>query len=143
LDELMERFLSVPLQSQHFADQHFLRQYVWPYARASLMQHDSVFGFMDAVPFPDGERPEGCYVGDAEGAASFTRKCNQPDGSEVTWTLYRILEKLDDGGVRTERICSYTGTVHDGVVKAHLPKRYARWIQQGTAGVLLSPCKMS
>jgi hypothetical protein len=133
----MEHFLRVPLQSQHFADQYFLRQYVWPYARTSIMQHDSVFGFMDAVPFPDGERSEDTHVGDSISSASFTEKCNLPDGTEVTWKLYRIIEKFGDGRARAQLICSYTNTVHDGAVKAHIPQRYARWIQQGTAGVLL------
>jgi hypothetical protein len=141
LDKLMGHFMNVPLQSQHFVDQDFLRQYVWPYARTSLMQHDSVFGFMEAVPFPDKDRPEDFHVGDSEGSAWFTRKCNEPDGSEVIWELYWIIEKFSDGGVRAQLICSYTNTVHDGMVKAHIPRRYARWIQQGMAGILLRKLK--
>ncbi|MDR2990641.1 MAG: tetratricopeptide repeat protein [Burkholderiaceae bacterium] len=132
LQQLMERFLSVPLESRHFADQYFLRQHIWPYARASLMQHDSVFGFMGAVPFPDGERPEDFHVGFAESSAFFTVKCNQPEGSEVIWELHRIIEKLDNGQTREELICAYPGTVQNGAVRAHIPARYARWLQQGT-----------
>ncbi|MDR2991301.1 MAG: tetratricopeptide repeat protein [Burkholderiaceae bacterium] len=133
LGQLIERFMSAPLQSKHFADQYFLRQYVWPYARTSLMQHDSIFGFMDAEPFPDGERPEGFHVGYAEGSAFFITKCNLPDGSEVIWKVYRIIEKPDNGQPREELICAYPGTVKDGAVRAHIPARYIRWIQQGTA----------
>ncbi|MDR2990644.1 MAG: hypothetical protein LBU72_01685 [Burkholderiaceae bacterium] len=135
LEQLMQRFLSAPLVSRHFADQHFLRQYVWPYARASLMQHDSVFGFMDAVPFPDGERPEGFHVGYAEGLAFFTGKCNLPDGSKVIWDLFRA-EKPAGGPSRETLVCSYPGTVKEGMLKAHIPARYLRWIKQGTARVL-------
>ncbi|MDR2991751.1 MAG: hypothetical protein LBU72_07500 [Burkholderiaceae bacterium] len=137
LEKLMQRFMSVPLESRHFADQFFLRQYVWPYARTCLLQHDSVFGFMDAVPFPDGDRPEGFHVGTTESSAAFTIKSDQPDGTEVTWALYRIVEKLDDGRIRAELVCAYTNTVHNGVVKAHIPKRYAHWLQQGMAQVRL------
>ena len=134
LQQLMERFMSAPLESRHFADQYFLRQYVWPYARASLMQHDSVFGFMNAVPFPDGDRPENFSVGEAEGVEGLIPVKNPlPEGSEVTWALYRIAEKLDNNQARVELVCSYTNTVRDGVVKAHIPKRYASWIQQGAA----------
>jgi hypothetical protein len=139
LEQLIQRFMSVPLKSRHFADQHFLRQHVWPYARASLMQHDSVFGFMDAVPFPDGERPEGFQIGYVEGSALFTKKCDLPDGSEVTWYFCRIVEKLDNGQAQVKPVFSYTNTVRDGVVKILLPQRYARWIEQGRAGVLLDP----
>jgi len=136
LGELMKRFMSVPLKSTHFADQFFLRQYVWPYARASLMQHDSVFGFMGGVPFPDGQRPEGFHVGFPEGASFCTQKCNLPEGTNVTWALY-LTEPSDDGQPREKKVCSYPATVKDGAVKAHIPARYARQIQQGTASVRL------
>jgi tetratricopeptide (TPR) repeat protein len=136
LNELMQRFMSVPLQSQHFADQYFLRQYVWPYARASLMQHDSVFGFMNGISFPGGDRSEGFHVGCAEGSRFFTFKKNLPDGSAVTWALYRI-EQRESGQSREELVCSYTNTVQNGTVKACLPARYLGWIQQTTACVRL------
>jgi hypothetical protein len=145
LDQLMERFMSKPLKSRHFADQHFLRQYIWPYARADLMQHDSVFGFKDAVPFPDKNRPEGFHVGCIESLPVFTLKTDLPNGSEVTWALCRIIEKLDNGKIRGNLICVYPGNAENGTVSAHIPVRYVRWIQQGTACVRLieSPCKMN
>jgi hypothetical protein len=132
LRQLMERFMSEPLESQHFADQYFLRQYVWPYARASLMQHDSVFGFMDGVPFPDGARPDNFHVGCLETAPWFSAKSTLPEGSAVTWTLYRI-EKGDDGQPRQQPVCAYPATVQEGAVKARIPEHYARWLQQGEA----------
>jgi hypothetical protein len=138
LEQLMQRFMSAPLASRHFADQYFLRQYVWPYARASLMQHDSIFGFLGGIPFPDGARPDDLHgVGYSEGAGSFTATCNLPDGSAVIWELYQIIEKLGDGGIRARLICAYPGTVKNGVVKAHIPVRYARWIEQGAVHVRL------
>jgi hypothetical protein len=138
LERLMQRFMSTPLESTHFADQHFLRQYIWPYARANMMQHDSVFGFMDALPFPDGERPAGFHVGYAESLQIFTIKVDLPNGLEVTWDLYRIIEKLGGSLARAELICSYPATVKDGTVSAHIPARYTQWIEQGTARVRLS-----
>jgi hypothetical protein len=133
LDKLMENFMSAPLNSQHFADQDFLRQYVWPYAKDNMMQHDSVFGFMNAASFPDGERPDVSHVGCVESSPFFTAKCNLPDGSEVTWALYWIIKKHDDGQIRGELVCSYPGKVYEGAVRAQIPARYARWLQQGTA----------
>ena len=140
LAQLMAHFMSAPLQSRHFADQYFLRQYVWPYARVSLMQHDSVFGFMDAVPFPDGARPQdqdGHNVGYSEGSASFTLPCDRPDGSVATWELYRMGRNSADALIQTNRVCAYPGTVKNGALKAHIPRRYRQWIDQGTAGVRL------
>ncbi|MDR0479587.1 MAG: tetratricopeptide repeat protein [Burkholderiaceae bacterium] len=142
LEQLMQPFMSKPLQSRHFADQYFLRQYVWPYARQSLMQHDSVFGFMDALPFPDGERQEGFqkgfHVGCVEGSLYFfTFKSDLPDGSEVIWGLFQI-QKIDNGQTREKLICAYPGTVKEGIVKVqHIPQRYARWLEQGAAVVRL------
>ncbi|MDR0479586.1 MAG: tetratricopeptide repeat protein [Burkholderiaceae bacterium] len=135
LDKLMRRFMSAPLQSRHFADQNFLRQYIWPYARASLMQHDSVFGFMDAIPFPTEMTPDEHNVGYPEGSAFFTGKLDFPNGSEVTWMLYRI-EKLDSGQTQEKLICSYVNAVQNGVMKIHIPMRYARWIEHGIAHIV-------
>jgi tetratricopeptide (TPR) repeat protein len=137
VEKLMERFMSAPLESGHFADQYFLQQYVWPYARASLMQHDSVFGFMDAEPFPQGEKRDGFTVGNSEGSAFLTTKINLPDGAEVVWNL-RLIDKLDNGQVREQPVCSYPATVRDGIVRMYIPARYMRRLEQGTAGVRLS-----
>jgi hypothetical protein len=139
LEQLMQRFMSAPLQSRHFADQYFRRQYVWPYARASLMQHDSVFGFMDAVPFPDEKMPDQSSVGNSEGLASFIAKGDLPNGSEVVWELHRI-EKSAEEQSREVLVCSYPATVKDGTVQAHIPMRYARSIRQGTARVAVRAC---
>jgi len=137
LGELMKRFMSAPIASQHFADQHFLRQYVWPYARASLMQHDSVFGFMGGVPFPEGERTDLFHVGCCDALHRFFVKSSLPDGSAVDWTLYRI-EKLSDGQMREELVCTYPGIVKDGAVQAYIPNRYAQWLEQKTATIRLA-----
>jgi hypothetical protein len=136
LKKLVHRFMSAPIESAHFADQYFLRQYIWSYARTSLMQHDSIFGFMGGVPFPDGQRPEGFHVGCADAGRPFTFKSNLPDGSGVTWALYRT-EKQGNGPDQQALVCSYTNTVQGGVVTAHVPRRYRQWLQQGTAHVRL------
>jgi hypothetical protein len=136
LEKLMERFMSKPLESRHFADQFFLRRYIWPYARASLMQHDSIFGFMDAAPFPDGKRPDDFFVGGGYGAAFVATKIDLPNGSSVTWQLYWI-EKPENGPTREELVCSYPATVQDGTLKIHMPVEYVQRYRQGTARIAL------
>jgi hypothetical protein len=135
LNKLMERFMSAPPKLRHFADQGFLRKYVWPYARTSLMQHDSIFGFMDAVPFPTKRTQDELNIGYR---ATFTLKFRAdnipPDRSEVTWGLFRI-KKSHDGSTRAMLICTYAGVVKDGIVFVHIPIRYAQWIKQGTARI--------
>lgn len=135
LEKLMERFMDAQMESPHFADQYFLRQYVWPYARTSLMQHDSIFGFMDAAPFPNGKiPPEQFNVGCAEGGGSFTVKVNLPDDWNVLWSLI-LIEKDASGQKREEFICSYPGVAKNGTVTGNIPTRYAQRINQGTARV--------
>ena len=129
LEQLMARFLSAPLESRHFADQHFLRQYVWPYARASLMQHDSVFGFMDAAAFPEGKRSEYFHVGCME-SVRFTAPSDLPDGTEVVWALNR-----NPGQPPANRVCAYPATVKEGALSAYIPMRYQQWIEKGTAHI--------
>jgi hypothetical protein len=48
------------------ADQDFLRKYVWPYARQRILQHDSVFDFMNSRPFPEGLQRKDFHVGCVE-----------------------------------------------------------------------------
>jgi len=132
LEQLVNRFMSVPLASRHYADQFFLRQYVWPYARTSLMQHDSIFGFMGGVPFPDKDRPEGFHVGCWDSAPKISIKSNLPDGSKIVWELYRT-EKRDGDQAHEELICAYPGIVKSGTVRLEIPARYVQWIQQGAA----------
>lgn len=74
LNELIERFMSAPLQSQHFANQYFLRRYIWPYACTSIMQHDSVLGFMDTAPFPNGKARDELNIGFRENFTSIAIK---------------------------------------------------------------------
>ncbi|MDR0458240.1 MAG: hypothetical protein LBH10_04315 [Burkholderiaceae bacterium] len=135
--QLMQRFRFEETPIRHFADQDFLRRYVWPYARASLMQHDSMFGFRDAAPFPISGTPDSDFIGMPEGSlGTMTIKSDQPDGTEITWIFCRI-EKIDDSHTQEKPVCFYTHTVQGGLLRVPIPRRYAQWVQQGTACVRL------
>lgn len=131
LEELAEKFFSVGVDSQHFADQYFLRQYVWPYARQSLLQHDSMFGFMGARTFPGGPMPVDFHVGYAEGSALFKAQTTWADGTPVQWTL--LLKRAEPEVV----ICRYPGIVRAGLVTAHIPARYTKLLSCGEAEIKL------
>ena len=113
---LMDSFLAQPVSSQHFADQHFLRSWVWPYARQSLLQHDSQFGFLQARPFPSGTWTAASHVGAAEGATYFSLPIDAAVGTPVLWTLHRT-------DAKAQEICRYEGVVREGALSAHLPAR--------------------
>lgn len=133
LAQLARLFFAEPVASRHFADQHFLRRYVWPYARRSLLQHDSMFGFLDAAGFPGGPMPEDFHVGYAEGSPRFELPCALAEGSRVRWTLYRR------EGEGEQAVCDYTATVNAGRVQGHIPARYAEWIRRGEARIAVAP----
>ncbi|MEW9586323.1 hypothetical protein [Paraburkholderia sp. DGU8] len=122
--QLVERFMSRPLHSTHFADQYFLREFVWPYARQSLQQHDSVFGFMDARPFPSGAATQP-HVGYSEGSPVFSALTDLADGTAVHWELLAVSPE------NTPCICRYPAVVTGGAVRGHLPARYARRLATG------------
>lgn len=125
MHRLIASFLTRPLTSRHFADQHFLREFVWPYARQSLLQHDSVFGFMDARPFPHGSAPDDFHVGYVEAASTFDAKTALPDGCAVDWELVAA-----PPGQQLMN-CRYPGVVANGAVRMNLPRRYTEPLQRG------------
>ncbi|MDR0181750.1 hypothetical protein [Lysobacter arvi] len=125
LNALMQAFLAKPLASRHFADQHFLREQVWPYARRDLLQHDSQFGFMGALPFADGLPPDDFHVGCSEGESGFARQSEWPDGTPVRWWFRAHAE---NGGIQS---CRSDNVVRDGRITDALPKRYAALLAVG------------
>ncbi|ROM53285.1 hypothetical protein BK648_06940 [Pseudomonas poae] len=131
LQQMTQAFFSSDIKSRHFADQYFLRQYVWPYARQSLLQHDSMFGFMQARTFPGGPMPTDFHVGYAEGSPLFKALTEWADGTPVQWTL--LLKQAEQEVV----VCRYPGVVKAGRVTAHIPARFARMISNGEAEIRL------
>jgi hypothetical protein len=122
--DMVNDFLKKPVDSQHFADQYFLREYVWPYARQDICQHDSLFGFMEGKPFPDGPHQDDFHTGYAEGSPFFSSEVDAPDGTVVHWTLYQR------AGEAEQAICCYPATVQNKQIHAHLPQRYILRLEQ-------------
>ncbi|WP_172794911.1 sulfotransferase family protein [Loktanella sp. 3ANDIMAR09] len=116
---LVADFLKTPVNSAHYADQEFLRTYVWPYGRQDIMQHDSVFGFMDPRPFPEGPHRDDFHTGYAEGSPVVRISTPQPDGAMVHWQL------VDHRSGTPRMICRYPARVENGHVTANIPARHA------------------
>lgn len=132
LSELLDAFLAAPITSTRFADQYFLRQYIWPYVKQSLLQHDSVFGFLDAKSFPDGDRHEGFHVGCCEGSVIFTINSSLPEGTAVNWSF---IKKSSEQGDTV--ICSYPAKVQQGKVQDCIPTPYSDLLEQGKANIVI------
>lgn len=50
--QLMADYVRQHPDERRFTDQHFLREVLWPTIRDSVLNHDELFGFHDARPFP-------------------------------------------------------------------------------------------
>ncbi|WP_233873451.1 hypothetical protein [Paraburkholderia adhaesiva] len=124
MQNLVVEYLRRRPADHHFVDQFFLREMVWPYAHTNLLQHDGVFGFLDARPF-SGEPPKARqYVGYSEGSPQFHMRVDFKDGITVFWDL-------TDTRKPDNVICRYPALVKDGCVSAHLPARYAKMLETG------------
>ena len=140
-------YLQQPLVSKHFADQFFLREHIWAYARQSLFAHDRIFGFLDAKPFSDGLMTDYRYnhIGCDEGNSHFQADYDLPDGSEVVWKLYSRIAPLltPSADIRTlpeERIvCEYRTTVNNGKISGYIPRRYSKGFAQGLSRMVVVP----
>jgi hypothetical protein len=137
LQAQVARYLQQPEVSPRFADQWFLRSAVWPVARRSLLSHDSQFGFMQALPFPQGPAPPGFHVGMDEGSARFAAQADLPDGTPVRWRLYFL--EPSPAGQRKVLVCSYQTVVQGGRVQDNVPRRYLDRLRQGTATIEAHP----
>jgi len=125
MTQMIEAYLATPVKNAHFADQFFLRHHVWPFARQDILQHDSVFGFMDGIAFPEGPHRDDFHVGYAEGSPFLSFTSALPDGSDVFWEIRTAQEDPP----RT--ICRYPGLIRDGQLQAHVPARYIARLRSG------------
>jgi hypothetical protein len=125
MTQMIEAYLATPVQNAHFADQFFLRHHVWPFARQDILQHDSIFGFMDGVAFPEGPHRDDFHVGYAEGSPFLTFTSALPDGSDVFWEIRTAQED------QPRTICRYPAVIRDGQVQAHVPARYIARLRSG------------
>lgn len=123
MSEAINEYMKTPPKNLHFADQFFLRENVWPYARSNLISHDSVFAWGDAMPMPDGPPESEFHVGCVE-TSDVGIHCDEPDGTEVVWSL------IDISNGENKKVCSYSGTVTNGCVNVNLPKRWMQPIEE-------------
>ncbi len=136
----MQAYVDAGVQSRHFADQLFLREKIWPYIRQSLCAHDRLFGFMDALPLPEGEGFDDFrfHIGCNEGNSNIRAGVAFADGTQVCWTLFSKINPLPSRDFRfsegsERRICSYEAVVQQGAIDALLPRRYTAGFATGVS----------
>lgn len=133
MQDLITSFLQNPVESTHFADQFFLREYVWPYARQDIMQHDSIFGFLGGQAFPHTEREGNFHIGCNEATPYFEASVDAQDGAVITWQL------IDTSVAPEQLVCAYPATVRNKKIGSHLPSRYSKRLNGGGMIIRLGP----
>lgn len=144
--EKITTWLQKPLESQHFADQFFLRDEVWRYVKQSLCGHDRIFGFYGAQDFSGAplvdERQ--FHVGCDEGNSHISAQLNLPEGSRIVWRLFSQIAPLinadySENLLPAERlVCAYESTVCNGQLSAYIPRRYSRGVARGLTKVTVA-----
>lgn len=130
--EMMNEFVAKGELDKRFADQDFLKNYLWQYICQSLYATDSVFDFLDSHPFPIAQTAEN-FVGRIESSSSVTIEGKWCDGTQLKWALYSyidplIAESYDEFTLLpNERfICEYISTVKGNKLTLNLPRRYIK-----------------
>ena len=128
----MQDYVQTHAQEQRVVDQHFLRKCVWPTVRQSLCTHDSWFGFMEALPFPDHSDTglgTGFHVGcNLASSAIGMDNLHISDGAHISWRLQNEYDQT---------VCTYRAVVKDGAWRAALPLPYIQKLQAGQWRVVI------
>ncbi|KNC95581.1 tetratricopeptide repeat protein [Trabulsiella odontotermitis] len=101
---------------KRFVDQYFLRQHLWPTIKQSLLNHDELFGFLDAQPFPAHApirwQTDKFHIGSNTSYQLAGKESQKNDGEMQRW------EVLDEHG---NRLCEYASPVEHHQWKDRLP----------------------
>ncbi|WP_431224338.1 tetratricopeptide repeat protein [Serratia sp. L9] len=99
-------YLSQQEGHRRFVDQYFLRQYLWPTLKQSLLNHDELFGFHDAQPYPAHPpirwQTDKFHIGSNASYQLAGTPSQKNDGEIQRW------EVLDEQG---NRLCQYASPV--------------------------------
>lgn len=136
----LRAYFQKPLESVHFADQFFLRHHVWAYVRQSLLAHDRLFAFGEALPIPQPFKDfdfRNHHIGASETSLTFDVPCPFPEGTMMRWALYSRISPLLAEDYTLQRlpekrlICSYEIPVQEGQIRLPVPRRYAQGVKTG------------
>jgi len=116
LKPLMQSWLAKQRDVTRFADQIFLREVVWPILRRIVLNHDEVFGFHGARPFP-AHPPvrwgtSKFHVGSNASYQGIQGSSDKADGERQTWSV------LDEQG---RPVCTYSSPVQGRHWRADMP----------------------
>ena len=122
---LIEDYCQNYKSSERYIDQYFLKQFVWPQAKGSLLSHDQIFKFHNAQPFPKHLplRWRDClfHIGSNCSYQKLVVKVPQATLKVQSWQLLDTANK---------EVCRYTSTVKNKQMSLSLPFVYVQQIQR-------------
>lgn len=134
LTPLMKNWLARQRGLTRFADQIFLREEVWPLLRQSVLNHDEIFGFHDARPFPAHApirwKTDRFHVGSNASFKGIQGSSAKADGELQAWAV------LDEQGAM---VCTYSSPVRGQRWNAELPFFMIDRIASGGWKVTVAP----
>lgn len=134
---MLKSYLTSENLNSRFADQYFLRYYIWQYARQDLYGTDDLFNFLNAEPFPTMNVDKKLFhVGVRESRTQFTGDFDKPDGTLIEWSLFSKINPLINDDLsytllpKERLICHYQAIVINKKFHAYIPKRYSLGISK-------------
>ncbi|MGB1239055.1 MAG: hypothetical protein ACPG4U_12640 [Pseudomonadales bacterium] len=131
IEPLMVDYCREQLKAGRFIDQLFLKSTLWPTVRQSILNHDEIFKFHNAHPYPPFEaqqmETDQFHIGSnfSFQAVGGPSSCE----SEQHWRL------LDE---QSAEVCRYTSAVNGGRWSQTLPWYYIQAIEEGVWRIELS-----
>jgi hypothetical protein len=114
--ESMQQFAAKNVDSGRFIDQHYLREFVWPTLRKSVLSHDDLYGFHDAKPFPQHApnrwNTDKFHVGSNTSVQAIGGQSAHPEGAEQ-----RLIFSSADG----KPLFDYKAIVKNGEWRLDMP----------------------
>ncbi len=127
---LIKTFVANYEGTARFTDQQFLRVVLWPTVRQSILNHDALFGFHGARPFPRHPpvrwKTDHFHVGSNAGYSAIAGQSALPDGA------HQVIELAD----AESRAIHYEAPVQQGRWKLNVPFFVAEAIQSGKTRVV-------
>jgi hypothetical protein len=120
------RFCQTYESTERFIDQYFLREYLWPQVKGSILCHDEIFNFHSAQPYP-------------KHAPLRWRNCQFHIGSNCSYQ-HMVMEAIDSTSISqswqildqdNNEICRYSSEIEDNKITLCLPFVYIQKIQSG------------
>jgi len=124
VEPLIRQFIAGYQGSERFTDQYFLKAVLWPTVRDSIMNHDELFNFHHAQPWPQHPpirwKTDAFHVGSNAGYSRAAGASTLPDGAQQSVVLIAGAERYE-----------YQASVSKGEWSMALPFFLVQEYQQG------------